>query len=820
MKKFKHIVPFLLAMIMTLAIPLAGCNSCGDDKETATLQSIEINTDNVKKEYLYGETFTYDGLVVKASVLNQGAEAPEEKTLSASEYAVDSSSFIATAYGKYTITVSYTLGDVTKSQPYEVSVVPALQRIEIDTKNVKNRFFIGDKFNSDGLVVKAFIKKAGADNLEEKTLTSDEYTVDSNFNGRREGTYRVTVSYVYEETTRSAWYDVTVIGLLDRIELDLTDVQTKFYTDKQQTDDFTTEGLKANAFIWNKQTNQLEKKPLSYSDLEIDSSAYKKEIGFYDIAVSYTYENIKRTATYQVAHVASSDGLEVTLADGVEDTYTLSASVTEVEIDVSKIVVKGTERDGTVGAEINEYDVKLFRGSEEVALVDNKATVKAGAYNILVTCDSERTPDFVRSGFAIIYVNDDLVDFKLADGTFEQDSGLDKISETWSFTATYASGATRTITAEECVYELDTMTVVKDKALTITYTDYNAKGSAVTKTLDVNYTINRVYGKIEYTFDHSAIELTEDKKPLSQGDLKGVNAFLQLAGGTATYRSKTADPQASDCIEVKEKGLSVRFEGVGKITIGFASTSSKNESGAGLIDVGGNYIPATYEANNSIRVFDKNPNIYIVSGTIEQVFTFKITKPGVYTIVCPAKETGLNRGCRVYSIAMEDNVDDPTKIVCNVDFTDSDKFKTGTIAAASAAAPVAVKDISGNETGISVTKSTATFTPNRIVKVGGVNALQLQGAATKDENSVLFNVAQGQIKVTVKYFAEAGSYIDILDADGKVIASSSAKPTTGNSSDKIIEHTFTLDISADTTLYLGSHADNTINITYIKVEKA
>ena len=821
MKKFKHIVPFLLALLMTLAIPMSACGGDDDDnKVTDTLQSVVVNADNVKKEYFYGEDFNADGLVVKATVLSAGAETPEERTLSAGEYTVDSSAFISTAYGKYTITVSYTLGGVTQSDYYEVRVIEALQKIEIDKTNVRQTYFIGDKFSADGLAVKAYIKKPGVADLEEKTLTSDEYTVDSsNFNSRREGTYKISVSYTYESATRTATYEVDVIALLDRIELDLTDVKVKFYTDSQQTDQFTTEGLKATAFIWNKETKKLEEKPINYADLKIDS-AYKEEIGFYNIKVSYTYENITRSASYEVAHTASSDGLEVTLAEGVADTYTLSSSVTEVEIDVSKIVVKGTERDGTVSSEISDYDVKLYRGNEKIPLNGGTtANVKAGAYNILVTSESERTPGFIRSGFAIIYVNDDLVGFELKGGDFSQDSGLDIISDTWEFTATYASGETKTITAKECVYELDTMTVVKDAPLTITYTDYNAKGGKVTKSVDVTYTINRVYGKIEYTFDHSAIECTEDNIPLDQGDyLKGVNAFLQLAGGTATFRSKTANPKAADCIEVKEKGLNVRFEGVGEIKVGFSSTGSKNESAVALMDVGGNYIPAIYEESNSIRVYDKNPNIYLVTGTIEFVFTFKITKPGVYTIASPAKETGINRGCRVYSISMEDNVDDPSKIICNVDFTDTSKFAPKSIASSTDTVPKPIEDLSGNATGLSVTKSNSPVSPNKIVKVDGVgNVLQLQGTANTERNSVLFNVTEGTIKITVKYSHDAGKYLDLLNASGTVLASSSSKPTTG--SGNLTEYTFTLNIDSAQTLYLGSHS-GIINIAYIKVEKA
>lgn len=641
MKKFKHIVPFLLALLMAFAIPVAACGGNDEEEveETSTLQSIEINTDNVKVSYGIGETFT-----------------------------------------------------------------------------------------SEGLTVVATLKKDGDDTAEEKVLNADEYVIDSSaFDSTKMGTYQIGVSYTYNEVTKSASYNVMV---------------------------------------------------------------------------------------------SNSDGLKVALTEGTEDTYTLDADHTSVEIDTNKIVVNEINVDGSVGKVITDYTVKLFKGSEAIDLTSGKATVAAGAYTIYVEKLSERNDGFMRKAFVIVYVNDDLVDFKLDSGNFEQSSGVDEISETWSFTATYASGVTKTVTAKECEYELNTMNVVKDGPLQISYTGVNAKGGEVTKTLDLTYTINRVYGKVEYTFDHSAIELAEDNVDLKQIHLTGVNAFLQVAGGSLKYRSKTANSKAADAIEVKENGFKVTFEGIGKITVGFGSTSSSNESVVGLIDAGGNYIAATYDSENVTP--HSVANIYVVKGTVESVLTFTITKPGVYTIAAPVKAVGgkpYDRACRVYSIAMEDNVDDPANIVCDVDFTDKAKFATGDIAKSTASAPVAVKDLSGNETGISVTKSPTPTNANKIATVDGVNVLQLQGTANKERNSVLFNVGEGSIKITVRYFGDAGKYIDIFDANGTVVASSSSMPTTGNKNEELIEYSCTLDIDAAKALYLGSHSGS-INIAYIKVEKA
>ena len=273
MRKFKHVVPFLLALIMAFAIPLAACDSCGDIEEVdvKTLQSISVNTDGAQTVYI-----------------------------------------------------------------------------------------VGDEFTAKGLVVKATFSKLLTQDVEEVTLESSDY--------------------------------------------------------------------------------------------KVDSSAYNKNVaGSYPIKVSYTYENelnekVTKDDSYEVTVNPIQDGLEVKLADGVENSYALSADVTSVEIDTSKIVVKEVKRDGTL-SDVTGYTTKLYKGQEEVALTDGKATVKSGAYAIWVEKESEQFPGYTRSAFVLIYVNDDLESFVWKSGDLTQVVGKDIISQTWLFTATYASGEVKEVSS-------------------------------------------------------------------------------------------------------------------------------------------------------------------------------------------------------------------------------------------------------------------------------------------------------------------------------------------------------------------------------------
>ena len=676
MKTFKRIIPFFLALIMTLAIPLAACGDTdGDgDKTEITLQSISLNTDNVKKEYFYGEQFTSEGLVVTAVFARSDSDTPDVKTLTADEYQVKSTSFRNDYYSDYTITVSYTYGEITKSSNYTVSVVSSLTKVEVDASAAKTAYYTGDSFSSDGLVVKAYFKKSGSTDLEEKTLTSSEYSVDSKaFNNTKSGTYPISVSYTDQGgATKSASYNVTVTDVLAKIELDLTKVKTKFYTDDKKVDEFSDDGIAAKATIWNKTTKAWEEKSLTKADLVIDSSAFKKEIGEYDIIVSYTYEGITKSASYKVYFLASLDGLSVELAEGVANTYDLTAANPTVEIDVSKIVVKEANRDGSIGKVVTDYTVKLYRGSEEVPLTDGKATVGVGAYNILVTKESEIHAGFVRAGFVVIYVNDELVDFKWKSGDLKQEKGPDVISDTWVFEATYVSGVVKEVRAKDCDYKIDTWTMANDAKVTVSYTDYNAYGVATTKTVDLVYNVTLKYGATTYTLDLSKIDLASGTA-LTQDHLVGYNSFLTVGSGNATYKVD----KGNTFIELaKSKSLQVTFSGTGHITIGFASTGGTNWSSVALKDPDGKYVAATFNAGEGEAVVAKaDPDLagaYLVYGVTAVEFTFTITKPGTYTITC-ADNSSYGRACRIYSLTMLDDVPAPQEAsaaaLANVDYS-------------------------------------------------------------------------------------------------------------------------------------------------------
>lgn len=134
-----------------------------------------------------------------------------------------------------------------------------LNSIELITKNVTRKFYIGSDFSSENLVVNAIYSDG----------TSQDITVlavidSSNYSKNEIGTYEIVVSYTENERIKKSKYEVEVISIMDDytnkyiVGLDIKLDKTN-YTIGQQIDlstlcvtavysDFTTEILSDNKF--------------------------------------------------------------------------------------------------------------------------------------------------------------------------------------------------------------------------------------------------------------------------------------------------------------------------------------------------------------------------------------------------------------------------------------------------------------------------------------------------------------------------------------------------------------------------------------------
>ena len=87
--------------------------TCGEVPQPCALTGITLNTDNVKKDFFVGDTFTSDGLVVTAAYSNCDSKVVTPTNVSTPDMST---------VGTKTVTVTYTENAVTKTKDYSITV--------------------------------------------------------------------------------------------------------------------------------------------------------------------------------------------------------------------------------------------------------------------------------------------------------------------------------------------------------------------------------------------------------------------------------------------------------------------------------------------------------------------------------------------------------------------------------------------------------------------------------------------------------------------------------------------------------------------------
>ena len=137
---------------------------------------------NYKTEFVQGEPFSYEGLIV---IAHYDKGEPREVT----NYEIVPPQVMNYSYEYLTVSVYYTENDKQVMADYKVHIHRELNKIEV-SGNYPTSFEFGDSFSSSGMTVKAVYKDGS-----KKTLTSDSYTVDhSEVNMVKTGIYKVYVS--------------------------------------------------------------------------------------------------------------------------------------------------------------------------------------------------------------------------------------------------------------------------------------------------------------------------------------------------------------------------------------------------------------------------------------------------------------------------------------------------------------------------------------------------------------------------------------------------------------------------------------------------
>ncbi len=345
--------------------------------------------------------------------------------------------------------------------------------------------------------------------------------------------------------------------------------------------------------------------------------------------------------------------------------YTLSKSKPTVTIPTNDISVKLARVDESLVKDITDYTLEYYKGGEKL---DNLENLGGGAYNIWAKATVDIGGEQVEcESFVIVYVIDDLDTLKwnkTAEGTVSTQgkSVIDRMSDTWSFTATYKSGKTETVRlGENCFLTgLDTNKETAGSVATATYTVYNSKGVSISKTASVFYTVTAAQNNVVtsvYDFNGLKASLTAEQQALGTyvlpvGPLGG-NEFMTVLGeNVAWYRGGN-----NNLLEMQNDAFKVSITGVGTITIGVDSTNSTNISSIALKDSQGNLIEGTPGADCVEK--DDDDNAYSVRGK-GGLISFIILTPGEYTICSVEAVTvageirDTNRHTRITSLIVVD----------------------------------------------------------------------------------------------------------------------------------------------------------------------
>ncbi len=408
--------------------------------------------------------------------------------------------------------LAFTLaGCVNNEQSQGGTPTSSLVSISVDASGAKTEYYVGEEFSAEGLVVTRSTRNASGVGLTVTEVPLSDCVIDSSqYNKDVGGTYTITVSYSYDNGTQSATYTVTSRYSVRpyRLNIDISGVEKLVYNDGEE---FSAEGLEVYAIDYD-YINQQASDPYDVSDeVEIDSSAYNKNVvGEYPIVVSYTDRGVTIESTFTV-QVITAAGLVLQLPSVEEqpqDTYTLTSDSPTAEIDVSGISVYVADANGIIeGSEpVNHSDLTFsaYLGQKEYPITNNKFTADVGGtYAIYADYENYTMPSGTQvdkiDGFTLVYVVDKLVSLTFnatAEGTItSQKAGVNIMRNTWSFTATYGSGNTAVISANDSRINIENFSstaIGTDKIATVTFTDYDAKGEVMTATTEVTYTVEAV----------------------------------------------------------------------------------------------------------------------------------------------------------------------------------------------------------------------------------------------------------------------------------------------------------------------------------------
>ena len=558
---------------------------------------------------------------------------------------------------------------------------------------------------------------------------------------------------------------------------------------------------------------------VDYDTSEFDSS----KAGTYTVYLSYTYDTVTMYGDYNVNVLSDLEGtiagLEVTY-DGARQ-IDLTAENPTATIDLTKIKV--TRMSGDTVDDVGEtilpegnYTLSYSKDGGALTAVEAGATslsgLTKGVYSIYaLSTYTLGNETFEMSGFVTVFVVDSLASIAKDEGgtlTYDYDADVNTIGSDWTFTATYGSGATVKLNAEDVDFGERVNDSEGENSVTVSYTEevlkYDAEADdavtdSVTVDCDVTYTIGEnpnagtTYEKTT-TVNITELGIANSDSITESIDLSGDGKIMAMASSSKEIRIN----DNSKKIDGFEFGRRLQLRGAG--TADERSIKLTVEGPAEIIVYG---MSATSNSVRTLTLYDSNfanpSQGQSNDGNAIQKFTYTVDEAGTYYL---AGDNGMN----IYYISIVETISAPVLSNVIVNITDLGIANSDSITESI--------DLSGDGKIMAMASSSKEIRINdNSKKIDGFEfgrRLQLRGAGTADERSIKLTV-EGPAEIIVYGMSATSNSVRTLT----LYDSNFANPSQGQSNDGNAIQKFTYTVDEAGTYYLAG--DNGMNIYYIAI---
>ena len=318
--------------------------------EAVVVTSIEITSNPTKTTYFVGDTFSSQGLKIKANYNNGTSEEVTPTKIDGYDMSKAGDQTVVVHYGSFTKT-------------YNIKVLKVeLTGIAL-SGTYKKTYFVNEQFSSQGLIV-----TASYNNGTFKEVTPTEIT---GYDMSKTGDQTVTVKYADDGIEKTAQYQITVNSIeLSSIEITSNPTKTTFYVG----DNFSSEGLKVTAHYNNGTSSEVA--PTSITGYDMSKS------GQQTITVTYTQDGISKYDTYTIT-VNAVNLTSIELSGEYKTTYFVGDAFSSEGLKVTAHYNNGTSKEVSPTS-ITGYNMNTA-GEQIITVTYKEGTVtKTATYKITV----------------------------------------------------------------------------------------------------------------------------------------------------------------------------------------------------------------------------------------------------------------------------------------------------------------------------------------------------------------------------------------------------------------------------------------------------